>query len=163
TLELNFRANDKAFRVRREYGDEETSDGLVYSLFMNQMQPSGRELKLTGTVEGDRIHVVVDAGRIEQRLRWSDAVLGLAAQERLLTERFPKAGDRFSFLRYEPTFSAVVHVRVAVKEPEAVGEGGKKLLRVEFQPDRLEAAGTSVQPPASVVWVDQAFQTVRRQ
>jgi transglutaminase-like putative cysteine protease len=162
-LELNFRAGDKAFRIRREYGDEETSDGVVSSLFMNQLQGGGREMKLTGTVEGDRLHVVVDAGRHERRLRWSDGVLGLAAQERLLTERFPKVGDRFSFLRYEPTFNTVVQVRVVVKEPEAVGEGGKKLLRVEFQPDRLEAAGTTVQPPGSVVWVDKAFQTVRRQ
>jgi transglutaminase-like putative cysteine protease len=162
-LELNFRAKDKAIRMRREYGDEETSDGLVYGLYMNQLLGGGREMKLTGTVEGDRLHVVVDAGRIERRLRWSDGVLGLAAQERLLSERFPKVGDRFTFLRYEPTFNAVASVRVVVKEPEAVGDGGKKLLRVEFQPDRLEAPGTSVQPPGTVVWVDEAFQTVRRQ
>jgi hypothetical protein len=162
-LELNFRCYDKAVRVRREYGDEETSDGRVYSLFMKQLQDGGRQMTLTGTVEGDRLHVVVDGGRIERRLRWGDTVLGLAAQERLLAERRPKSGERFSFPRFEPTFNTVVNVNVLVKQPEAVAEGGKKLLRVELKPDRIDLPGNSIQPPGSVVWLDEGFMPVRRE
>jgi hypothetical protein len=162
-LDLNFRCYGNAVRVRREYGDEESSDGRVFSVFMKQLQDQGRQLTLTGTVEGDRLHVRVEPGRIERRLRWSDDVVGLAAQERLLAERRPKPGERFSFLRYEPTFNTVVTVRVTVKDPEAVGNAGPKLLRVEFQPDRIEVPGTSVQPPGSVVWLDERLTPVRRE
>ncbi len=162
-LDLSYRCYGTAVHVRREYGDEEASDGRVLSLFMKQTQDRGGQLTLTGTVEGDRLHVVVDGGRIERRLRWSDDVVGLAAQERLLTERRPKPGDRFSFLRYEPTFNTVVTVRVTVKDPEAVGDDGRKLLRVELKPDRLEAPGGGVQPPGAVVWLDETFAPVRRE
>jgi transglutaminase-like putative cysteine protease len=162
-LELNFRCYGAAVHVRREYSDVETSDGQVLSLSVKQLQGQGRQLALTGTVEGDRMHVVVDGGRIERRLRWSEEVVGLAAQDRLLADRRPKPGDRFTFLRYEPIFNTVVTVRVTVKTPEAVGEKGQKLLRVELQPDPIEAPGSRAQPPASVAWLDEAFRTVRRE
>jgi transglutaminase-like putative cysteine protease len=162
-LDLSFRCYGTAVRMRREFGTEETSDGRIFSLYMKQLLDGGRQLNLTGTVEGNRLHVVVDAGKIERRLQWSDEVLGLAAQERFLTERRPKAGDRLSFLRYEPSLNTVVMVRVAVKELEEVGPDRRKLLRVELKPDRIEVPGTSVQPPGSVVWLDDAFQPVRRE
>jgi transglutaminase-like putative cysteine protease len=162
-LDLNVRVYGSAVHLRREYADEETSDGRVLNLTVKQLQGHGRQLSLAGTAEGDRMHVVVDGGRIERRLRWGDEVLGLAAQERLLVDRRPKAGDRFTFQRYEPTFNTVVTVQVAVKQPEAIGEKGQKLLRIEFQPDKLEAPGQSIVPPGSVVWVDASWRPLRRE
>jgi transglutaminase-like putative cysteine protease len=162
-LDLTLRAYGTPVRIRRDYGDEETSDGRIATLYMRQLQDGGRQLNLTGTVEAGRLHVVVDGGRIERRLAWSEDVLGLAAQERLLTERRPKAGESFSFRRYEPTFNTVVNVKVVVKGLEPVGKDGKKLLRVEFQPERLNIPGTSVQPPGAVSWLDESFTPVRRE
>jgi transglutaminase-like putative cysteine protease len=162
-LDLSFRCHGTPVQMRREFATEETSDGRISAVSMKQLQDRGRQLTLAGTVEDGRLHVIVDGGRIERRIPWGDDVLGLAAQERLLVERRPKTGERFSFRRYEPTFNTVVTVRVTVKEPEAVGEKGTKLLRVELQPDRIEAAGTSVQPSGSVVWLDKGFLPVRRE
>lgn len=162
-LDLTFRCYGALVHVRREYGTDETSDGRVLGLFMKQAQDRGPQLALKGTVEGDRLHVVVDGGRIERQLRWSDDVLGLAAQERLLTERRPKENEKFSFRRYEPTYNSVVTVRAEVKGMEAVGTDGGKLLRVELKPDRIEAERMSVQPSTGVVWLDAGFIPVRRE
>jgi transglutaminase-like putative cysteine protease len=162
-LDLTMRCYGTLVHVRREYGTDEASDGRVSGVFMKQTQDRGKQLTVTGTVEGDRLHVIVDGGRIERRLRWGEDVLGLAAQERLLTERRPKAGEQFSFRRYEATYNSVVNVQVRVKGTESVGPDGKKLLRVELKPDRIEADRTSIQPPGSVVWLDEAFFPVRRE
>jgi hypothetical protein len=162
-LDLTFRCYGTSVRVRREYGTDETSDGRVVGVFMKQSQDRGQQLTVTGTVEGDRLHVLVDGGRIERQLRWSEDVIGLAAQERLLTERRPKKDEQFSFRRYEPTYNCVVTVRARVKGEEKVGPDNRKLLRVELKPDRIEANRTSVQPPVSVVWLDDGFIPVRRE
>src|SRR5207248_8677693 len=95
----------------------------------------------------------------------SDAVVGLYRLEHLFQQRRPKAGDRFHFLRYEPTLNTVVTVRVAVKDPEEVSVSGvrKTLLRVEMVCDKIEAPGASVQLPPAVWWLDGDFVPVRRQ
>jgi transglutaminase-like putative cysteine protease len=162
-MDLSYRCYGSSVHVRREYSNEETSDGQVLAISVKQLLGQGRQLTLDGKLEGDRMHVVVDGGRIERRLRWSDDVLGLAAQERVLVDRRPKPGDRFTFLRYEPTFNTVVTVRAAAKSHEVVGDKGRKLLRVELQPDPLEAPGNRVQPPGTVLWLDDAFHVARRE
>jgi hypothetical protein len=162
-LDLSFRCYGAEVRMKREFATEESSAGVVSAVSMKQLQDRGRQLTLQGTVEDGRLHVVVDGGRIERRIPWSDNVLGLAAQERLLVDRRPKPGDQFTFLRYEPTFNTVVTVRVTAKQPEPVGDAGAKLLRVELVPNRIEAAGTSIQPPGSVVWLDGGFRPARRE
>lgn len=161
-LDLNNLVFNTASRVRRECGTEETTDGKVFSVFMRQSQDGGRPFALTGTVEGGELRVVKQDGS-RGRVRWNPDVVGLAAQERMLAERRPKPGDQFSYLRYEPTFNTVVTVRVTVKEPEAVDGASKKLLRVELTPDRIETPGASVQPPRTVVWLNEAFARVRRE
>lgn len=166
-LDLTFKRYNTLLRLRREVGTEETTEGKVTSVFMRQGQEGGRRLVLSGVVEDGRLHVRIDNGRIERRLRWSDEVVGLYRLEHLFQKREPKAGDRFSLLRYDPTYNNVLTVHVAVKEREDVstasGKGPAKWLRVEMTAEALEAPGVKVQPPPEVWWLDERFVPVRRQ
>jgi transglutaminase-like putative cysteine protease len=164
-LDLTLGRYNSTVRLRMEQGTEETPDGRVLAVFMRQGQEGGRQLALDGAVEGDRLHVRVDGGRIERRLAWRPDVVGLYAREHLFEKRRPAPGTRFTFPRYEPTYNAVLTTRVAVGEAEEVHlpGGTKKLLRVDMTADRLEAPGVSVQPPAAVWWLDGDFRPVRRQ
>jgi transglutaminase-like putative cysteine protease len=164
-MELTFRRYRAILKLRMEHGTEETPEGKVVGVFMRQHHAAGRDLVLAGVVDGDRLHVKVDGGRIERRLRWSSEVVGLYAQEHLFAKRKPKPGDRFTFLRYEPTLNTVVTVRVAVKDRETVSLAGKRtdLLRVELTPDRIVVPGHDVKPPGAVWWLNADFVPVRRQ
>jgi transglutaminase-like putative cysteine protease len=166
-LDLTFKRHNDLVRLRREHGTEETSDGKVVGVFMRQGQDRGQQLVLSGTLEDGRMHVRIDTGRIDRQLPWSDEVVGLYRLEHLFQERKPKPGDRWTLKRYDPTYNAVVTVRVAVKEPEEVVPAGgprrAKLLRVELSPEPLEVPGIKVQPPPEVWWLDERFVPVRRQ
>ncbi len=137
----------------------------MLGVFLRQGQEGGRQLVLVGAVEEGRLHVRVDGGRIERRLPWSADVVGWYGREHLFQKRRPEAGQRFSFLRYEPTFNTVVTTRVHVKGPEEVAlpSGSRKLLRVDMTVDRIEVPGASAQPPPAVWWLDADFLPVRRQ
>ncbi|HEY7426583.1 MAG TPA: transglutaminase domain-containing protein [Gemmataceae bacterium] len=182
-LELTFKRHNALLRLRREHGTEETPEGKVVGVFMRQGQEGERPLVLTGAVEDGRLHVRIDNGRIERRLRWDDSVVGLYRLEHLFQERKPKPGDRWSLLRYDPTYNNVLTIRVAVKDREEVSDGRAarlvpaartaginpaarptpQLLRVEMTADALEAPGIKVQPPPEVWWLDERFVPVRRQ
>src|SRR5262249_4630125 len=110
------------------------------------------------------MHVLIDKGRIERRLRWSTDVVGLYRRQHLFEGKKPKPGDTFSFPYYEPTVNSVVTVRVRVQEREEVPLDGKRLLlRVELKPDKIEVPGASVQLPGEVWWLDDDFVPRRRQ
>lgn len=160
-LELSFRRHRALLRLRRQQGTDETPQGKVVGVFMSQGQDGGRQFALSGVVEEDKMHIRADNGRLDRRIRWSEEVIGLYRLEHLFRERKPKEGDRFAFLRYEPTYNTVLTVRVLVKEREPVGRS--HLLRVEMTPDQLESAGVRVQPPPVVWWLDEKFVPVRRQ
>jgi hypothetical protein len=166
-LDLTFKRNNTLLRLRREYGTEETTDGKVVGVFMRQGQEGGRQLVLAGSIEDGRMHVRIDDGRIDRRLRWSEDVVGLYRLEHLFQERKPKAEDRWTLKRYDPTYNAVVTIQVAVKEREEIHRFARndksKLLRVELTPEPLEAPGIKVQPPSEVWWLDESFVPVRRQ
>jgi hypothetical protein len=164
-LDLTFKRHGALMRAHMEQGTEETEAGKVLGVFMRQWHDRGRQLVLTGALEDGRLHVRIDGGRIERRIRWSDDVVGLYRLEHLFQQRRPKAGDRFHVLRYEPTLNTVVTVRVLVKDPEEVsGTGARRpLLRVEMTPDKIEVPGARVQLPLVVWWLDGNFMPVRRQ
>jgi transglutaminase-like putative cysteine protease len=164
-LDLGLRRGNALVRVRMEQGTEETEEGRVVAVFMRQHHAGGRQLVLNGTVEEGRLHVLVDSGRIERRIWWSEDVLGLRRQVRLFAERKPQAGARFAYLAYEPTVNAVVtrRVEVGVPEPVVTATGRRSLVRVEIRPDRLSVPGTSVQLPRTVLWLDDTFVAQRRQ
>ena len=158
-LELNFRRHNASMRLRMEHGDEETADGAVVGVFMKQSQEQGRTLVLSGTLEDGKMHVQIDGGRIDRRLRWGDEVVGVYRLEHFFQNHKPKAGDHFSFPFYQPTLNAVVPMQVFVKDAEEK----PPLLRVELRPDKIEGSGLSVQLPAEVWWLDADFTPVRRQ
>ncbi|HEY7328231.1 MAG TPA: transglutaminase-like domain-containing protein [Gemmataceae bacterium] len=166
-LDLTFKRNNTLLRLRRVSGSEETTDGKVVGVFMRQGQEGGRQLVLAGTLEDGRMHVRIDDGRIDRRLRWSEDVVGLYRLEHLFAVRKPKPDDHWALKRYDPTYNAVVTLRVAVKDREEIaltsGTPRAKLLRVELTPEPLEAPGIKVQPPVEVWWLDERFVPVRRQ
>jgi hypothetical protein len=166
-LDLTFKRHNTLLHLRRVNGTEETTDGKVIGVFMRQGQDGGRQLVLAGNLEDGRMHVRIDEGRIDRRLRWSEDVVGLYRLEHLFQERKPKPDDRWTLKRYDPTYNAVVTLRVAVKEREEIHRFARndksKLLRVELSPEPLEAPGIKVQPPAEVWWLDERFVPVRRQ
>jgi transglutaminase-like putative cysteine protease len=164
-LELNLKRHQALLRLRMENGTEETPEGKVGGVFMRQFHDKGQQLVLTGTLEEDRMHVRIDNGRIDRKLRWGEDIVGLYRRDRLFQEKKPKPGDRFSYLTYDPTVNAVVTIQVAVKEEEEVDLLGKRqrLLRVELTPDKLVVPGMSVQLPASVLWLDKEWVPLKRQ
>ena len=115
------------------------------------------------------MHVRIDGGRIDRRLRWGGDVVGVYRLEHFFQDHKPKLGDHFTFPVYQPTLNAVVPTQVLVKDAEEVapgsGRGGATppLLRVEIRPDKIEGSGVSVQLPPEVWWLDADFTPVRRQ
>ncbi len=176
-LDLTFKRHNTLLHLRRVSGTEETTDGKVIGVFMRQGQEGGRQLVLSGSLEEGRMHVRIDDGRIDRRLRWSDDVVGLYRLEHLFQERKPKPDDRWTLKRYDPTYNAVVTLGVAVSQangrrqpaggdnqPADAGRSpASKLLRVDLTPEPLEAPGIKVQPPAEAWWLDDRFHLVRRQ
>jgi transglutaminase-like putative cysteine protease len=165
-LELTFKRHNATMQLRMERGDEETADGAVVGVFMRQYQDKSQKVALSGALEDDgRMHVQIDGGRIDRRLRWSDEIVGVHRLEHLFQDRKPGPGSRFAFPSYQPTLNAVVPVQVFVRDEETVplAGGRKALLRVELRPDKIEAPGLSVQLPTEVWWLDGDFIPVRRQ
>lgn len=176
-LDLTFKRHNSQLHLRRVYGTEETADGKVVGVFMRQGQEGGRQLMLAGSLEGGRMHVRIDGGRIDRQLRWSDDVVGLYCLEHLFQERKPKPDDRWTLKRYDPTYNAVVTLRVAVplangrsqpagraNQPADAGHSPTAdLLRIELTPEPLEAPGIKVKPPQEVWWLDDRFVLARRQ
>jgi transglutaminase-like putative cysteine protease len=165
TLELTLRRYGAIVRLRKEEGSVETPEGKLLAVFMRQGQAGGRQLVLTGIVEDEKLHVKIDNGRIERRLRWSAEVLGLRQQEQFFVRKKPNPGDKFTFLRFDPTYNAVVTLRIEVKERESVDVLGtrRSLLRIDMTPDKLEAPGVTIRPPKIVWWLDDKFVPIRKQ
>src|SRR5262249_8403225 len=143
-------------RLRMETGTDETAEGTVVGVFMRQYLDQGKQLVLTGKVEGGHLLLTVNGGRQDKKLRWNPDVVGLYRQQRLFAERKAKPGDRFTYLSFEPTVNTVVTVRVAVKDEEEVDllQGKRRLLRVEATPDKIEVPGQALQLPAMTLWLD---------
>jgi len=164
-MDLSFRRQGAAVRVRMEQSTEETAEGKVEAVAMKQYHGDTQQLVLKGTVEDGKLHVIVNNGQIERRMRWSEDVLGLYRRLHWFEEHQAKAGDRLTWLCYEPTVNAVVTFRVLVKDLEEVPVLGTKrsLRRVDLLPEQLEAPGLKVQLPAGVLWLDERGVVVRRQ
>jgi hypothetical protein len=164
TTELNLKLKrfDAMIEVRMEAGTEETPDGKVVGVFSRQSLGKNQQMVLTGSVQDNELHVLVDGGnRQKKAVPWNPEVVGQARQERHFQERQVKPGDQFSFLSYEPVIVAVVTWRVRVKDFEEVEVLGKKqkLLRVESVADKIQG----VQLPPLVSWLDDKYRVVRSQ
>ncbi len=163
-LSLTVRHFRDTVTLRMETVSEETPAGKVVGVAMRQYQGTAPRLTLRGTVEGDQLHVKVDGGRrLDKMIPWSEQVVGLSGPERLFRERRVKPHDRFTYLAYEPTVTAVVTMRVAVKDFEEVeipdSRTRRRLLRVEAVPDRI----AGYQLPTVTRWLDADLTPVRTQ
>jgi hypothetical protein len=164
-LDLTFRRQASLLRLRVEQGTEETPAGRVLAVFMRQGQEGGPRLDLAGELEEGKMHVRVDGGRIERRLAWPEDVLGWYGREHFFQKHRPRPGDQLTWRCYEPTFNALVTLRLRVGQPEEVAlpTGSRKLWRVDMTADPLVVPGHSVQPPGAVWWLDDDFVPVRKQ
>src|SRR5205085_742576 len=101
-------------------GTDEADNGMVTGVYMRQFLGKDQQMVVRGTLQDDRqLHVTLPDGR-ERALRWNDKVIGLRRQERYFQEKKAKPGDEFVYLTYEPTVTAVVTIRAAVKDSERV-------------------------------------------
>lgn len=166
-MRLTFRRNSALLAVREEQGNDETPAGAIVYVFLRQYQGARKQVDLRGTLDEDRMHVVIDNGssHIDRRLRWSDEVVGLAKRMHWYEEKKPRAGDHLTMHVYNPTYNTVVTLRGIVGEAEEVPVLGKrqKLVRVDWKPDPIVTADQKIPLPASVVWLDENFVPVRRQ
>ncbi|HVS34203.1 MAG TPA: transglutaminase-like domain-containing protein [Gemmataceae bacterium] len=181
-MQLGVKREGNVVTVRVETGDEETADGKVVGVSLTQFAGKDK-LTQTGRVEDGQLVVRTSPGDEVRKLPWDDAVIGLAAQERIFADKKAKPGDVFTYLSFEPTIQAATTVRVTVKEPEEVdmlevkapgspgtsSPGGvppaqrikKKLLRAEVVPDKVLVGGKPLQLPTMTVWLDADRKVVR--
>jgi hypothetical protein len=163
-LDLTLRRQGQLIRMRMKTGSEETPDGKVTGVFMDQYQGDRPQLSLKGVVVDGQLEVNVNgSARLHTRVPWNDEVIGLYRQQHLFQERKVKPGDKFSFLSFEPVLSTVVTNRVTVKDYEEVQllKTKKRLLRVETVPDKVDAQGSGVQLPGLTSWLDEDLLPVR--
>ncbi len=163
-LDLTLKRYGSPVKLRREESTTESAEA-VEALLMRQGVPGSNQLLIEGQRDRDTMHIRIDGGRLERHIPWPAGTLGLRRQQTWFAEKKVKPGDRFSFSRYEATYNRVLTVQVEVKEKESVELLGerKSLLRVELVPERLDGGKVSVQPPASVLWLDEAGTILRRQ
>jgi transglutaminase-like putative cysteine protease len=165
-LRLTVQRFKDIIQLRMETGTEETPEGKVTGVSMKQFLSDKQTLTMTGTVEGNRLHVEVRGGSsLDRRIPWDEHVIGLYAQEHLYKERKVKPGDTLRYASYEPTLTTVVQAQVAVKDYEMVEvfKTKQRLLRVEAVPDKIELPGGGLQLPPLISWLDKDLQVVRSQ
>jgi hypothetical protein len=159
-LELTLKRFEDTVKMGVETGTEETPEGKVVGVFMKQSLGKEQTLQLTGTVEGEQLHVKV-AGHMnmDKKIKWNDKVIGLYKEQQLFQDKKAKAGDTFSYLHFEPLINAVVTIQVSVKDYEDVKiyGGTRKLLRVEAMPEKIQG----VQLPATSFWLNKELSAIR--
>lgn len=171
-LRLTLKRYKQIGEIRMESGTEEDTEGKVDAVFMTQYL-EGKELVVTGKVNGDQLDIDVDNGRIKKSVPWNDEAIGLYRQERLFRDRKVKPGDIVTFHSYEPTISSSVTVTAAVKDEEEThilrvnAANGKvervkeRLLRVETKPDEIKIGEQSLKLPGMVLWLNKELLPVR--
>jgi hypothetical protein len=155
-LNLTVKRFQDTVKLRMETGSEEADTGKVLAVSMRQWIGDNLQLSLRGTAQGDRMHLEVSGGqRLDKDISWTKDVLGLYQQETIFRQRHVKPGDCFTYQAYEPTITAVITMRVTVKNDEEVELADsrlkQRLLRIEVTPDKIG----SVQLPAQTLWLDQ--------
>jgi hypothetical protein len=173
SIELKIRRFNSVVEMRMENTSEETPQGKVIALSLTQFLDQGQQLKTTGRVEKGQL--IVRAGPDQtQTLPWNDEVLGPVAQERQLSERKLKPGDKFDYLNFELGVLAPVKVHLTVGQEEDVDVlvaskdpklqpalVKRKLLRIEQVSDKVIVENTPIQLPKLTIWVDKDYQTQR--
>ena len=161
-MQLIVKRNNQVLELKGQTGTEETPAGLVVGTFMKQSLGSNKQMSIVGVVKGKQLELALD-GKLNslKPAPWDDRVVGLFGQQKLLADKKPRPGDKFSFLSFEPTVNLVVRMEVAAKDFEEVGLLGTnraQLLRVETTPQKLDG----VELPKLVTWVDADWKPMRQ-
>lgn len=160
---LTIKRYNQLVNMRMETGSEENTEGKVSSVTMTHFLDRDKRLTITGTVEGNHLHVKAADGRLDKRIGWNDRVIGLYRQERIFQERKVKPGDEFSYQSYVPELTTVATFRVTVLDKEEIEVFGQKrrLLHAEVAPDKIP--GTEITLPTINVWLDKDLMPIRTQ
>jgi hypothetical protein len=164
-LELTLARYGSTVKLQREEGARQTPDGTTFATFMSQSQAGGKGLSLTGTVIDGKLSVRILPLDAERWVRWDEAALDPWKHLHQFAGRKLTAEDKRTFTRWEPTYNAVLTVRVNVRGRERTSVDGKvrELLRVELVPDALESGKTRVVPARQTWWLDDDGIPARRQ
>src|SRR5437773_8339517 len=82
-LQLTVQRFKDRIQMRMITGNEETPEGKVTSVHTTQFLGREQQLVLTGSVEGDQLHIKANNGRIDKKKPWDDRVIGMYRQERI--------------------------------------------------------------------------------
>jgi hypothetical protein len=160
-LNLTVKRFQDTIQLRMDTGNDETEDGKVLGTFMRQYLGKQQQVSISGTVKGKELHLKGDGIKLQATTApWSDDVIGLYRQQRLLPDKKPKPGDEIRYKSFEPTINLVITSTLKVKDYEEVKIPGsakkRRLLRVETHTQKIE----KVQLPFLVTWVDENYQPV---
>ncbi|MGL4552409.1 MAG: transglutaminase-like domain-containing protein, partial [Gemmataceae bacterium] len=171
TVKLTVKRYGSVMPIEIEQTCDETADGKVLALGLNQSLGKDKQSAVTARVEGKKLHL--ESGKAKRSQPWDEACLGLYAQEQAFARRKAKPGDKFSLASFELSAEIPLTLRVEVKGEEnvdrmaAAGDGVKrepaKLVRAEITTDKIFVGGTEVQLPPKTAWLDGDGQTVREQ
>ncbi len=160
-LRLTFKRFKKKIELRMVTGTEETPEGKIKRVFMDQYQGKELAVRIRGTVQGKELHIVLE-GKVRKKWTeaWDDRALSLSQERRQWQRRPLKKGDRFHFQSFEPAINRAVTTRVTVEGPEEIVVAGakKRCLRLCVRQDKV---ARDLQVPPSLLWLDKNRNVVR--
>jgi transglutaminase-like putative cysteine protease len=151
-------------------GTLETPDGKVTGVFMRQYLGQKQSLQIDGVVDGDEITLTLNGNTPLRPAPWNAEVVGLYKQQTMFKDRGVKAGDRFTYLSFEPSINLVIKAEVNAKGKRDVSLKGVKekrsLMLVETVPEKVELKRApdkvdKIQLPAVLTWFDDKFEPVK--
>jgi hypothetical protein len=169
-LRLIVKRFDGIIEMAMDTGTLETADGKVTGVFMKQYLAKKQQTRIDGTVSGDQIQLALNGKTPLKPAPWNNEVLGLYKQQNLFKHRDLKAGDKFTYLSFEPTINLVIKADVAVKGYREVHLKGakekRKFMLVEIVPEKVEFKRgpdkvEKIQLPVSLTWLDENSEPVK--
>ena len=151
-MKLLVKRSNEAIPLGMEVGDFENAQGFVTGTYMKQYQGRDVALLIEGKVDGNQLLFTKNKTEPLAPARWSDRVVGIYGQQRLLKEAALQSSKDIPFLSFESSINLIVKTHLKVGNPEEVKLFGatRKLLRAEIRADEIQ----KFQPPPLTVWLD---------
>lgn len=172
TLELTVKRYGSVLPVKIVQTCDETPDGKVLAMTLNQSLGKDKQSALSARVEGKKLYVK-QGNDAERPQLWDAATAGQLAQEEAFARRKAKPGDRFSLVSYELAVGLPLTLHAEVKGEEDVDtlvlDGDTvvrkpaKLVRAEVTAEKLIIGGKEVQLPTKTMWLGKDGEVVREQ
>lgn len=169
TVSLTVKRYGEVLEINIEQTCDETPEGKVQAMTLNQTLGKDKQTPVTARVEGKRL--TITSGKNERFLPWSDEILGLYAQEQAFARNKSKPGDKFTLQSFELSAQMPLTLRVEVLPEEktdrlvsAAGELKREsatLVRANILTDKIFVGGTETQLPPKEAWIDSEGQVVR--